>query len=80
MKKVITFGEVLMRLTTPNFARFSQSDAFNINFGGGEANVSSSLAIMGIPASHVTVFLIMTLAMLLVPPISNTVLVLSLCK
>lgn len=56
MKKVITFGEVLMRLTTPNFARFSQSDAFNINFGGGEANVSSSLAIMGIPASHVTVF------------------------
>jgi len=56
MKKVITFGEVLMRLTTPNFARFSQSDTFNINFGGGEANVSSSLAIMGIPASHVTVF------------------------
>lgn len=54
--KVITFGEVMMRLSTPNFSRFSQSTQFDINFGGGEANVASSLAILGIPASHVTAF------------------------
>ncbi|MBB6001809.1 sugar kinase [Arcicella rosea] len=56
MKKVVTFGEIMMRLSTPNHARFQQSTSFDINFGGGEANVSSSLAIMGIPASHVTRF------------------------
>ncbi len=56
MKKVVTFGEIMMRLSTPNHTRFQQSTSFDINFGGGEANVSSSLAIMGIPASHVTRF------------------------
>ncbi len=56
MKKVVTFGEIMMRLSTPNHARFQQATGFDINFGGGEANVSSSLAIMGIPASHVTCF------------------------
>ena len=54
--KVTTFGEVMMRLSTPNFSRFPQATQFDINFGGGEANVSSSLAILGIPASHVTRF------------------------
>ncbi|PWK18411.1 2-dehydro-3-deoxygluconokinase [Arcicella aurantiaca] len=54
--KVITFGEVMMRLSTPNFSRFSQATQFDINFGGGEANVASSLAIFGIPASHATRF------------------------
>lgn len=56
MKKVITFGEVMMRLTTPSFARFAQATSLNINFGGGEANVASSLALLGIPSSHVTQF------------------------
>jgi 2-dehydro-3-deoxygluconokinase len=54
--KVTTFGEVMMRLSTPNFSRFPQATQFDINFGGGEANVSSSLAILGIPASHITRF------------------------
>jgi 2-dehydro-3-deoxygluconokinase len=54
--KVTTFGEVMMRLSTPNFSRFPQATQFDINFGGGEANVSSSLAILGIPANHVTRF------------------------
>ena len=54
--KVTTFGVVMMRLSTPNFSRFPQATQFDINFGGGEANVSSSLAILGIPASHVTRF------------------------
>jgi 2-dehydro-3-deoxygluconokinase len=56
MKKVITFGEVMMRLSTPNYSRFSQTNQFDINFGGGEANVSSSLAYFGVPAAHVTCF------------------------
>ncbi|MDZ7897804.1 MAG: sugar kinase [Arcicella sp.] len=54
--KVITFGEVMMRLSTPNFTRFPQATQFDINFGGGEANVASSLAILGLNASHVTRF------------------------
>lgn len=54
--KVTTFGEVMMRLSTPDFSRFPQATQFDINFGGGEANVSSSLAILGILASHVTRF------------------------
>lgn len=54
--KVTTFGEVMMRLSTPNFSRFTQAAQFDINFGGGEANVSSSLSILGIPTSHVTRF------------------------
>ncbi|MEA5137581.1 sugar kinase [Arcicella rigui] len=56
MKRVVTFGEVMMRLCTPRHHRFQQATSFDINFGGGEANVSSSLSIMGIPASHVTRF------------------------
>jgi 2-dehydro-3-deoxygluconokinase len=46
----------MMRLCTPRHNRFQQATSFDINFGGGEANVSSSLSIMGIPASHVTRF------------------------
>jgi 2-dehydro-3-deoxygluconokinase len=55
-KKIVTFGEIMMRLSTPGFARFSQATAFNITFGGGEANVAISLAQFGVPAEHVTRF------------------------
>lgn len=54
--KLITFGEVMMRLSTPNFSRISQATQFDINFGGGEANVSASLSILGLSAGHVTRF------------------------
>lgn len=54
--KVVTFGEIMMRLGTPNFSRFAQAKQFEINFGGGEANVALSLSVLGIPASHVTRF------------------------
>jgi 2-dehydro-3-deoxygluconokinase len=54
--KIITFGEVMMRLSTPDFTRFPQATQFDINFGGGEANVASSLAILGLSTSHVTRF------------------------
>jgi 2-dehydro-3-deoxygluconokinase len=56
LKKVVTFGEIMLRLSTPGFARFIQADQFNATYGGGEANVAISLAQFGIPAAHVTRF------------------------
>jgi len=53
-KSVITFGEIMMRLSTPGFERFIQANRFDINFGGGEANVAVSLANYGIPVEYIT--------------------------
>nr|WP_320120645.1 PfkB family carbohydrate kinase [uncultured Marinifilum sp.] len=53
-KKVITFGEVMLRLATPEHQRFSQTERFEATYGGGEVNVSASLAGFGIPTSFVT--------------------------
>jgi 2-dehydro-3-deoxygluconokinase len=55
-KKVITFGDIMMRLSTPGFARFTQAENFNVLYGGSEANVAVGLANLGIPAEHVTRF------------------------
>ncbi len=52
--KVITFGEIMLRLNTPGFERFSQATSFVASFGGGEANVAVSLANYGIPVEFVT--------------------------
>lgn len=54
MKKVVTFGEIMLRLSPPGFLRFSQASSFDIIYGGGESNVASSLAHFGIPADFVT--------------------------
>lgn len=54
MKKVITFGEIMLRLSTPGFERFIQAKSFNASFGGGEANVAVSLANYGINAEFIT--------------------------
>lgn len=54
--KVVTFGEVMMRLSPPGFARFSQTNSLDMVFGGGEANVAISLAYMEVNAVHVTRF------------------------
>ena len=54
MGKVVTFGEVMLRLAAPGFERFGQSNVLNATFGGGEANVAVSLANYGIPVSFVT--------------------------
>ncbi|MDC1107148.1 sugar kinase [Prolixibacteraceae bacterium] len=53
-KKVVTFGEIMLRLATPGYLRFSQSNEFTATFGGGEANVAVSLANYGIPVDFVT--------------------------
>jgi len=52
--KVITFGEVMLRLAAPGNERFLQSPMLSATFGGGEANVAVSLANYGIPVSFVT--------------------------
>jgi 2-dehydro-3-deoxygluconokinase len=54
MKKVITFGEVMLRLAAPGFERFMQTPVLSATFGGGEANVAVSLANYKIPVSFVT--------------------------
>lgn len=51
---VVTFGEIMLRLSTPGFSRFLQTDTFDVNYGGGEANVAASLALFGLKASYVT--------------------------
>jgi len=54
MKKVVTFGEIMLRLATPDYQRFIQSSSLNATFGGGEANVAVSLANYGIPVDFIT--------------------------
>ncbi len=54
MQKVVTFGEIMLRLATPGYARFIQSNSLNATFGGGEANVAVSLANYGISVNFVT--------------------------
>ena len=56
MPKVITFGEIMLRLSTPGYLRFSQAKQFEATFGGGEANVAVSLANYGIDTEFVTRF------------------------
>lgn len=54
MKKVVTFGEIMLRLATPGNLRFTQASEYTATFGGGEANVAVSLANYGMPADFVT--------------------------
>jgi len=54
MKKVVTFGEIMLRLATPDYQRFIQSNQLNATFGGGEANVAVSLSNYGIPTDFIT--------------------------
>ncbi len=54
MKKIVTFGEIMLRLATPEYQRFSQATSLNATFGGGEANVAVSLANFGLKAEFVS--------------------------
>lgn len=53
-KKVVTFGEIMLRLQTPDHQRFVQAKSFDVVYGGGEANVAVSLANYGMNAAFVT--------------------------
>src|SRR5690348_5749303 len=52
--RVVTFGEIMLRLSPPGFERFFQTPALTATFGGGEANVAISLAHFGLDSVYVT--------------------------
>ncbi|MDF2885906.1 MAG: PfkB domain protein [Lacrimispora sp.] len=54
MAKIVTMGEIMLRLSTPNNEKFIQADEFDVNYGGGEANVAVSLANYGHEAEFVS--------------------------
>jgi 2-dehydro-3-deoxygluconokinase len=54
MKKIVTFGEIMLRLATPDFQRFTQAHVLDASYGGGEANVAVSLANFGEQLEFVT--------------------------
>lgn len=53
-KKVVTLGEIMLRLSTPDFKRFVQADSFDVTYGGGEANVAAALCNYGLNGTFVT--------------------------
>jgi 2-dehydro-3-deoxygluconokinase len=54
MAKVVTFGEIMLRLATPRRERFTQAREFEVTYGGGECNVAVSLVHFGVDATFVT--------------------------
>lgn len=53
-KKVVTLGEIMLRLSTPDFKRFVQADSFDVTYGGGEANVAAAICNYGENGTFVT--------------------------
>ena len=53
-KKVVTFGEIMLRLAPEGYYRFVQADSYGATYGGGEANVAVSLANYGFDSYFVT--------------------------
>ena len=56
MKKIVTIGEVMLRLSPPGNQRFFQTNQFDLEFGGSESNVAAALAYWGLDVSHLTAF------------------------
>ncbi|MCB0261655.1 MAG: sugar kinase [Calditrichaeota bacterium] len=54
MSKVVTFGEIMLRLSTPGFSRFVQAQQFDVTYGGGEANVAVALSNYGLESYFVS--------------------------
>lgn len=54
MNRIVTFGEIMLRLSPPGYLRFGQADSFDVTYGGGEANVAVSLANYGENVAFVT--------------------------
>jgi 2-dehydro-3-deoxygluconokinase len=53
-KKIVTLGEIMLRLSTPEFQRFIQADRFDVTYGGGEANVAVALCNYGLQGTFVS--------------------------
>lgn len=56
MKKIVTLGEIMLRLSPPGNQRFFQTTSLDVEFGGSEANVAAALAYWGMDVAHVTAF------------------------
>ena len=54
MTRVVTFGEIMLRLSPPSKLRFSQARNFDVIYGGGESNVAVSLAHFGVDTQYIT--------------------------
>ena len=54
LKKIITFGEIMLRLSPPGVLRFRQAKSLDVNYGGGESNVAVSLANFGMKTEFIT--------------------------
>ena len=54
INKVVTFGEIMLRLSSPSSRRISQTNSLDVFYGGGEANVAVSLANYNVPVEFVT--------------------------
>ena len=54
MKKLVCFGEIMLRLNPPGYLRFVQADSFQASYAGGEANVAVAVACLGLDAVFVT--------------------------
>ncbi len=54
MRRIVTFGEIMMRLNPEGHRRFLQADRFEVSYAGGEANVAVSLAQYGMNAAFVS--------------------------
>ena len=52
--RIVTLGEIMLRLATPGFQRFGQAQSFEATYGGGEANVAVSLANYGNNVEFIT--------------------------
>ena len=53
-KKVVTLGEIMLRLSTPDYKRFVQADSFDVTYGGGEANVAAAICNYGLNGTFVS--------------------------
>lgn len=54
MKRIVTFGEILLRLSPPSHLRLTQATSFDLYYGCAEANVAASLAKFGLPVKFIT--------------------------
>jgi 2-dehydro-3-deoxygluconokinase len=54
MKKVVTMGEIMLRLSTPGYQKIQQAHSFDVHYGGGEANVAIGLSQLGLQSSFVS--------------------------
>ena len=71
-KRVVTFGEIMLRLAPNGYYRFFQNDQLQATFGGGEANVAVSLANYGLDSVYVTKLPSHAIGLIILSPFSRS--------